>query len=344
MGVFPREGAYFRPMPPAPPVGSPSLSVVLATRDTVTPLGRTIRSLLRQTVVGELELVLVVPSLAELGLPTDDLDAWRAQFRAVTLVEAGQVGSIGEANAAGIRAASAPIVALAEDHCFPAPGWAAGLIEAHRGPWAAVGPVVENANPGSAVSWADLFIGYGLWLAPREATEAPFLPGHNTCYKRDILLALGDRLPGLMEAETLLHWELRRAGHRLRVEPAAIVRHTNFALWRAWIPVQFFNGRLFAGARRREMSAAHRILFTLGSPLIPLVRAWRLWQATPRGALRRRFLATTPALAVGLLLDALGQGIGYAVGSGDAVARVAHYEFDRFRYIRPADRAALADV
>lgn len=331
-------------MTPDPVAVPPSLSVVLATRDTVDPLRRTIRSLLRQTAVQEIELVLVAPVLAELGLPDGDLADWRARFHAVTLVEAARLGSIGEANAVGIRAARASIVALAEDHCFPAPGWAAALIEAHRGPWAAVGPVVENANPGSAVSWADLFIGYGPWLAPREASEAPFLPGHNTCYKRDILVALGDRLPGLMEAETLLHWELRGAGHRLRVEPAAVVRHTNFALWRAWIPVQFFNGRLFAGARRREMSLARRVVFALGSPLIPLVRGWRLWRATPRGALRRRFLATTPALAIGLVLDALGQGVGYALGSGDAVARVAHYEFDRFRYIRPADRAALADV
>jgi GT2 family glycosyltransferase len=344
MGVFPREGAYFRSMPPISPAVSPALSVVLATRDTVEPLRRTIRSLLRQTVVAEVELVLVAPTLAELGVAESDLADWRGRFRAVTLVEAGEVGSIGAANAAGIRAASSPIVALAEDHCFPAPEWAAALIKAHHGPWAAVGPVVENANPGSAVSWADLFIGYGPWLAPCEATEAPFLPGHNTCYKRDVLLALGERLPELMEAETLLHWELRRAGHRLRVEPTAAVRHTNFALWRAWIPVQYFNGRLFAGARRREMSLARRVVFTLGSPLIPLVRGWRLWQATPRGPLRRRFLATTPALAIGLLLDALGQGVGYALGSGDAVARVAHYEFDRFRYIRPADRAALADV
>ena len=60
--------------------------------------------------------------------------------------------------------AHAPIVALAEDHCFPEPGWADALIRAHQGPWAVVGPVVRNANPATIVSWCDFVIGYGPWM------------------------------------------------------------------------------------------------------------------------------------------------------------------------------------
>jgi hypothetical protein len=42
--------------------------------------------------------------------------------------------------------ARAPIVALAEDHAFPAPGWAEALIAAHRDPWAAIGAVIRHPN------------------------------------------------------------------------------------------------------------------------------------------------------------------------------------------------------
>src|SRR5207244_2412948 len=121
----------------------------------------------------------------------------------------------------GIRQAKAAIVALAEDHCFPDPQWAERLIASYQGPWTAVGPAVRNANPKTAVSCADLLIGYGPWLAPSSSREAEFLPGHNTSYKRAVLLEYGNRLDSMMQAETVLHWNLRSKGHRLFMESTA---------------------------------------------------------------------------------------------------------------------------
>ncbi len=56
--------------------------------------------------------------------------------------------------------ASAPVVALVEDHAYPAPGWAEGIIDAHKNGWAAVGPVMANANPHGLMSWVNLLIEY----------------------------------------------------------------------------------------------------------------------------------------------------------------------------------------
>jgi GT2 family glycosyltransferase len=322
-------------------VAAPLLSVILATPSTFDVVRRTTSHLLRQTVSSDFELVLVAASRQQLQLEEAELERLRAAFGAVRIVETGPIHSIGRANAAGIRQAAAPLVALAEDHCFPEPGWAERLIAAHQSDWAAVGPVVRNANPGSVVSWADLFIGYGPWLAPSEPREAEFLPGHNTCYKRNLLLAYGERLEALMESETVLHWELRARGHRLYVEPGARVAHLNFSLWRSWVPVQYLNGRLFAGARMRGMPALRRLLFVFGSPLIPLVRLLRVWRAAAPGEQRRRFLACSPALVIGLLLDGAGQFVGYLAGIGRAPEQVARYEFNRVDHILPADRRAL---
>lgn len=40
-----------------------------------------------------------------------------------------------------------PLVTLLENHCYAEPEWAEALIEAISNSWAAVGPVVANANP-----------------------------------------------------------------------------------------------------------------------------------------------------------------------------------------------------
>ena len=44
------------------------------------------------------------------------------------------------------------VVAFGEEHCFPEPGWAQALIDAHREDYAAVGPAMHNANPDTIVS------------------------------------------------------------------------------------------------------------------------------------------------------------------------------------------------
>lgn len=316
---------------------TPVLSVILATPAGYRTIRKTVSHLRSQTARSSLELVIVAPSQELLGLEVDQLK----EFACYQVVEIQKFQSIGQANAAGIRRATASIIALAEDHCFPDSQWAERLIAAHQGPWVAVGPGVRNANPNTAVSWADLFIGYGPWLTPSPSREAEFLPGHNTSYKREILMGYADQLDRMMEAETVLHWDLREKGHRLYMQSTASVAHTNFSLWTSWIPAQFYNGRLFAGARARQKPPSWRIVFVLGSPLIPGVRLWRIWAGLPSRELKIRFLGCLHALIIGLAIDGVGQMVGYALGMGNALDKVAKYEVDRFKHVREQDRLEI---
>ena len=316
---------------------TPLLSVILATPAGYSTIRKAVSHLRSQTARSSLELVVVAPSKELLDQEVDQLDG----FACYQVVEIKRFQSIGQANAAGIRQARAPIVALAEDHCFPDPQWAENLLSAHQGPWVAVGPGVRNANPNTAVSWADLFIGYGPWLTPAPSREAEFLPGHNTSYKREILLGYGDQLDAMMEAETVLHWDLRGKGHQLYMESTASVAHTNFSLWSSWVPAQFYNGRLFAGARARQKPLPWRFMFALGSPLIPIVRLWRIWTGLPSQELKFQFLSCLPALIIGLAVDGMGQMFGYALGTGNALDKVARFEVDRFKHIREQDRLEI---
>jgi GT2 family glycosyltransferase len=313
------------------------MSVVLATPESFATIRRTVEHLARQSVHDALELVVVVPSLVSFDADATLLRA----FARVEVVEVGTVGSIGSANAAGVVRASAPVVALGEDHAFADPGWAAALIAAHEGSWAAVGPSVRNANPATAVSRADLWIGYGPWIAPGVPGEHAYLPGHNTSYKRDALVAYGERLPAMLDAETLLHWDLRAHGHRLWFEPRAVIAHANFSLWRSWLPAQFHYGRVFAGMRALDMSVARRVVYTVGGPLIPPLRLARLWRDARARSATRSIVGCLHALVAGLAMDGLGQMAGYAFGVGRAGERVSTYEFRRYRHVRPDERPGL---
>ncbi len=132
-------------------IPTPALSVVLATPGDYEMIRRTIGFLRSQTVVDRLELVVVVP--LTISLDQDELE----QFSSVEVVCLDSFESCGSANAAGVRAAHAPVVVLAEDHAFPDPDWAEVLIEAHGQGWAAVGPAVRNGNPRTRISRADEF-------------------------------------------------------------------------------------------------------------------------------------------------------------------------------------------
>jgi predicted dehydrogenase len=337
------EAARDLPVAPVPETAEPRypLSAIASTATGYKALRTTIAHLRAQTVAARMELVLVGPSLEALEHAAEDA----APFAAVQKVAVGPVRSIAHANAAGVRRARGRVVVLTEDHCFPEPGWAAALLRAHEEPWAAVGPVVRNANPGSVVSWADFLIGYGPWMEPAPAHSPAFLPGHNSSYKRELLLALGGRLEAMLESETVLHFEWTTRGLPLRIEPAARVAHVNFSRWRSWLPVQFLWGRLFAGMRAASWPRRRRWFYAAASPLIPAVRFWRAVRAYLQpGRSRWLLLRTAPVLALGLTLDGLGQMLGYLRGPGRSMETLARYEFNRIEHVRAEDRRLWHDA
>ncbi len=309
------------------------LSVVVIVPDRFETVARIVAHLLVQTVRERLEIVLV--SCEErLAIPPGVM----AAFGAWSIVRVDGLTSTAAARAAATRAARAPLVAFVEDHCFPTPTWADALIVAHEGPWAGIGPAVFNANPVTRVSWANLLIEYGPWLAPENAGEWPHIPGHNSCYKRDVLLSCGDRLGSLMEAESILQWTLQRSGHRFTIEPRAHTRHENFSRFVPSLRLRFHGGRLFAASRAMSWTTAQRLLYALASPLIPFVRLSRAHRDRRRvgsAANKHGLLMITFVL---LVTDAAGELFGYVTGAGDSSERTAALEFRRERFLTDSER------
>ena len=324
-------------------MGQPSaeMSVVLLTPGGYDTIRRTIKHLRAQTVRDRLEIVIVAPAASGLGLDRREL----ADFFGVQVVEVGPILSTAAARAAGIQKAGAPIVALGEDHCFPAPDWAEALIAAHRQPWAVVGPVVANANPGTAISWANHLVEYGPWTEPAVPGPVEFLPGHNSAYKQPLLLEYGPELAAMLEAECFLHQDLREKGHQVYFEPRARTCHLNYSNPLSWIPAHFYGSRLFASARVRygRWGLKERLAYGGAAVLIPLVRLRRLWAKARTTLGARRFLRLLPVVGAVLVVSAVGEMAGYLSGPGRSVQELSRLEFQRPLHLSKKDREALDD-
>jgi hypothetical protein len=301
------------------------MSVVVITPDRYETIGKVLHHLHNQSACHDLEIIIVAPDLEVIPR---DAPALQGFWGVRVLPYASITCSPAAARVAGVRAARAAVVAFVEDHSFPQPGWAAALIAAHCGPWAAVGPAVGNANPDSAISWANFLIEYAPWMDPAIAGVAEHLPGHNSSYKRAILLEYGDALETMLEAESILHWDLRAKGFQLCLEPAARTLHLNFSGAGASMRLRLHGGRMFAAARARSWPIARRLAYGAAAPLIPLVRMRRILAQVPHD--RRRATLPNGALRAMLFLlmcDGAGEMAGYLIGARGEAQRAGEFEF-----------------
>jgi GT2 family glycosyltransferase len=308
----------------------PEISVVIVTPDDYETIRKVTRGLHAQTVRDRIQLIIVAPSAETLVVDHSELKDF-FQYRVIGV---GKIGSIASANAAGLRQADAPIVAFVEEHSYPNPEWAEALIKAHQQPWAVVGPAMRNANPKRLTSWVDFLIHYGRWLDPAPAGPIDHLPGHNSSYKRSILLDYGSALEEMIEAESVLHWDLGAKGYRLYLEPAAKISHLNFERFSSWMSAQFYSGRLFATIRAKRWSLLRRLLYIGGTPLIPVVCLWRILRHLRRSQEQYHlFPQILPGLIIGLVINAAGEMAGLLLGAGNTEEKMGDLEFHRERHL-----------
>lgn len=317
----------------------PPLSVILVTPGSFEAIRKSVDHVRAQNVRDRIELVLVAPSEAELGLDPGALEG----FWGWQVVPVGAIPTLGAALAAGVRRARGIVVVYVEEHSYPAPGWAEALLDAHAGPWAAVGAAVVVANPDSGVSQANSVIDFGPWSpsgAPGPATE---LPIHQTSYKRALLLPYGSRLDILLDAEAMLQKELREQGHGLYFEPAARTNHVNVSRLADAMALEFHNFRVSAVNRARQGSWPwhRRALYVACSPLFPLLHLRRILGHVRRSGRLRRLPAILPPLIPILASAAAGEALGFSIGEGRAPEKQLSFELDRLRHINDQDRRAL---
>jgi hypothetical protein len=317
----------------------PDLSVVAVTPAGFDLIRETVAALHAQAARAQIELVIVSP--APERLQPDP--ALVAGFWGVQTVRGAAPWR--EARAAGVRAALAPLVAFIEEHCLVEPGWAERLLAAHGGPWAAVGPAAVNANPGSEVSWALIYLDFGSVTAPVAAGAAPVLMGHNTCYKRETLLEYGPALDFILANEPVLHADMRAKGRQLYLEPNALVRHLNVSRLSHGLWAKYHGGRLFGAARAQWLRwpLLLRLAQALGGPLLATARIRHAVRHVYRTGRQRELLPRIlPAALALLFMHGLGESVGCLFGPGDSADHFAKVEFYRRESLNEHDRRSVA--
>ena len=331
------------PAPATAPMRKPvALSVVLVAGSGLPGIARTLRHLRAQTARDRIELIVVAESAHTLDVRALDGDA----FAACRVIEVGPIRQRGDAAAKGIRAATAPIVAMIEDHSYPEPEWAEAFLRAHEGPWTVVGPAVANANPEYVASWVNYALTYGIFAPPLAAGERDLLPWHNSAYKREALAPFSDRLGALLEWEGSLQDELR--ADRSHAVPRAGGAH----------PSRERLARLVHGGAQRAARAHHRRAARGTGEVVVL--------ATARAGGRVSALSTAPAPAhaprdcagcrsptrcvhactsasapLSACWPRRRRG-GCSTGAGNAISRMEDYELHRTKHLSRRERRDLA--
>ena len=301
----------------------PQLAFVVPA-DTWERIADLVRSLERQQSDVDIELVVVTPLPGALGVST-----WTGRQAVV----AAPLDDVSAAHALGVRAASAPVVFLGENHAFPTPGSLSALVAAFVDPRVACAvPRLTNANPGTSRSWVSLLFGYGRWIA-LDGADLDTAPAFNAAWRRDALLALGAELPAVLGAGGGLDAILVSSGWRLVAVPEAVVEHLNVVRPWAWLATRVDSSRLFATARARSWSRRRRVVYGLGTPVLAPILTWRVlrspaWQSTEA----ERGSASLPLLLVTAVAASVGEALGYLVGGGGARRRVAEVEVRRSSY------------
>ena len=97
-----------------------------------------------QTIRSQIQVVIVARRGREREVDPRQFDG----FAALDVVAVDAMPTVASGFAAGVRCATAEVVALVEDHVFVEPDWAARVCEAFSDGCAAVAPLMLNANPG----------------------------------------------------------------------------------------------------------------------------------------------------------------------------------------------------
>jgi hypothetical protein len=293
----------------------PALSVVIASVNGWSVLEPTLRSLDAQPRRDRME-VIVVESVGG-----ETRARLRAHEPAVEMVEVDHRRPIPRLRFLGVERARGEVVAILEDHGEVAPDWAERVLEAHQGPWAAVGGAVENGRRG-LVNWAAFFTEYTAYMGPVPEGEHDDLPGNNIAYKRPHLLKHA-RVLDEGRWESWINDRLRADGLSLRSTNAMLVRHIKPFRLGYFLAQRWHFARSYAGMRRDDQSWPRRLVYGFGSSALPALLLARVARRVL--AKRRhlgRFVLALPLIALFLTVGAVGEMLGYLVGPGRSLERV----------------------
>ena len=274
----------------------------------------------RQTIRNSLE-VIVCDRLRD-----DTAEIVRQQFPDVQVESSPDGETIPQLRWKGLKKASAPIVAVIEDHSMLPRTWAEEVLEAHRQyegqNEGVIGGPVENGSTATVFDWAFFLTEYAPLLPPMSAQKAPGVAGGNVSYRRSLLPLEDDRFAHLWENHLLE--ELKRRGVAVRIHPGMTLLHRNPYTRQEFRRQRYLFSRSIAAMRARSWGPLRRWLYAGGALvvlpwLLPLRVFYRVWR---KGRNRRELILSLPMIVSFLWIGIAGEGAGFLRGDGGSLAAI----------------------
>ncbi len=295
---------------------APALSVVVPSVNGYDDLSGTLEALERQRGDVAIEVLVVDrlgPALRE---------KVRTRFPQVRILEVPTDATIPQMRAVAFEAATAPAVAVLEDHVIVPDGWARAMLRAQTPSTPVIAGAVENAATEHLVDWAAYLCEYSHCTPPLPAGPADWLTGNNVVYPRELL----QRYRGVIESgawENRLHDAFKADGIPLTCRPEIVVGHKMHYTFGLYMSQRYLYSRSYAGARAEGAGFAKRMAMGAASLALPPLLFWR---TVSRIRAKKRhtgeLVRSLPLLALFVVAWAAGEAVGYVAGPGDSLSKV----------------------
>jgi glycosyltransferase involved in cell wall biosynthesis len=275
----------------------------------------------QQQTIRELLEVIVCDRLGE-----ETAAAVRQRFPDISVESSLDRATIPQLRWNGMKKASAPIVAVIEDHSMLPRTWAEEVLEAHRQYNApnegVIGGPVENGTTSTAFDWAFFLTEYAPLLPPMSAQKAPGVAGGNVSYRRSLLPLDDDRFSNLWEDQ--LHAELKRRGVDIRIHPGMTLLHRNPFTRQEFRRQRYLFSRSIAAMRAATWGPLRRLVYATGAVLVlpwllPLRIFLRVWRKNRN---RGELIRSLPMIVMFSWIGIAGEVAGFVRGDGGSLGEI----------------------
>ena len=246
----------------------------------------------------------------------------RQSFPNVRVIEVEPSVTIPDMRAIAFDAASAPAVAVIEDHVIVPAGWARKMLDALGPGDRVVGGAVENAATTTTLDWAAFLCEYSHCLPPLPSGSVEWLTGNNVVYPRPLLQQFR---PVVREGkwENYLHDQLRMKGVTLDCHPEIVVGHKKHYTFGEYLSQRYLYARSYAGARVKDGSLPMKAAYGLAALILPPLLFFRtVSRIVKKGRHQEWLVRSLPMIAVFVCAWGYGEVVGYWFGAGDSLSRV----------------------
>jgi hypothetical protein len=220
----------------------------------------------------------------------------------------------------GITHSRGTYVSITEDFALFSRNWCSAVVGAHENGHQIVGGVIDHATGTSLIDWAVYLIEYGRFGSPVTSGFVNAISGLNASYSRDLLESCSEEWADGFEGWGV-HRRLVPRGIKLYIEQTAQIIHSGtYSLGRS-MESFFHHGRSLAGSRFDRRDYANRLLFAIGSMILPVVMTARvIKQALHKQPGVSILFKSLPLIGMLTIAWSAGEWAGYVGGPGKSPA------------------------